>query len=302
DGDETGVLARTALGGQSRFRFDDLAAIVFRINTNTTEADALVQAAIAERRTGRDLLVTADDQPKSVPGTLISLNADGGTFRFGTRDRRFRREKIHAIVFARPATPPPPPLHRLTLLNGDTIDGELLSGDESLLTFTAYGQTVELPVDEIRAVAVRNPRVTYLADLEPIAIDDEGLVHRGWTYRRNRNVGNRPLRLAGRVYPRGLGVHARSSLTYALDGAFDQFAATIGIDDAVGEGGLVAFVVQVDGQERYRSPTLRGAQAPTAIMLDVKGGQTLTLAVAFAGNADIGDWANWADARLIRPQ
>jgi hypothetical protein len=301
DGDDQAILARTILDGQTRLPFSQLAAVVFRpTSAATPAAETALRTALDQRRSGRDLIITTDDRPKSVPGTLLRLASDSGTFRFGARDRRFSYTKIHAIVFARPAVPPPAPLHRVALVGGGAVAGELIAGSESELTLSAYGQTLEVPVKRVLSVNVQNPRVAYLGDMEPADATYEGLVHRAWPHRRNRNVGNGPLRLDGRRYHRGLGMHARSALSYALDGAFDRFAATIGVDDAVGNEGRVRFLVHLDGKQIYESAEMRGGRPPEVIRLDVTGGQTLTLAVAFAGNADVGDWADWADARLIR--
>src|SRR4051794_39029172 len=55
-----------------------------------------------------------------------------------------------------------------------------------------------------------------------------------------------PIRLNGTAYTKGLGVHARSELRYALGASCSLFSAVVGIDDEVGANGSVAFQVWSD--------------------------------------------------------
>jgi beta-galactosidase len=119
-------------------------------------------------------------------------------------------------------------------------------------------------------------------------------------YRTDRSQGGRPLRLGGRTFTRGLGVHARSVLTYALGGSYTTFAATIGIDSEVGNGGSVVFRVVGDERTLYESPVMRGGDAPVPVSVDLAGVLLLRLEALEAENANIADHANWAEARLLK--
>ena len=58
--------------------------------------------------------------------------------------------------------------------------------------------------------------------------------------------------------------------------------------------------VFADAEERYRSPIVRGGEAPLAISVDVSGAQRLSLVVDHADRGDQLDRADWLDARLIK--
>jgi hypothetical protein len=140
---------------------------------------------------------------------------------------------------------------------------------------------------------------TYLSDLTPTDVSN------GWgPYERDRANGEQgaadggQLTIRGNVYPKGIGTHAPSSLTYALGGAYSRFQSFIGIDDAAGQQGSVIFSVVADGTTVYTSPLLTRASAVQFIDLSVTGVQYLRLVANPSGDAGW-DWADWADAKLL---
>ncbi len=108
----------------------------------------------------------------------------------------------------------------------------------------------------------------------------------------------RKLTLAGRTYAKGVGVHASSALTYDLRKSYAHFTADVGVDDEVGAAGSVVFEVWADGVRRWTSPRLTGSSATSKVSLSLTGVTTLKLVVTDAGNGNVADHADWADARL----
>jgi hypothetical protein len=106
--------------------------------------------------------------------------------------------------------------------------------------------------------------------------------------------------LNGKTYAKGLGVHANSDLSFALNGQYKQFISDIGVDDEVANNGSVDFQIYVDGQLKYDSNTMTGATATkTTPTIDLTNAQTLRLVVTDAGNGNNSDHADWASARVI---
>ena len=97
------------------------------------------------------------------------------------------------------------------------------------------------------------------------------------------------------------GVQARTVVEFQLGRAYDKFAATIGIDDAVRPRGSVVFRVESGSRVLFESGTVTGRDAPRNVTIDVADIDTLTLVVDFADGIDLSDHANWCDARLIKP-
>ncbi|WP_412026626.1 NPCBM/NEW2 domain-containing protein [Deinococcus yunweiensis] len=135
----------------------------------------------------------------------------------------------------------------------------------------------------------------------------------GWTSATNgygpaeRNESNggsaagdgRPLTLNGQAYSSGLGVHASSSLTFALDGKCSTFASDIGVDDEVGSSGSVVFQVYADGTKVYDSGTMTGSSSTKSVSVSVAGTKELRLVVTDGGNGASSDHADWANARVL---
>jgi hypothetical protein len=127
----------------------------------------------------------------------------------------------------------------------------------------------------------------------------------GWgPAERNRSNGEnaagdgRTLTLAGRTYASGLGVHAGSTIRYALDGTCTTFAADIGVDDEIPLQGSVVFQVWANGTRLYQSPILGATSATVPISVNLTGRTELILTVTDAGDGPGSDHADWADARL----
>lgn len=286
--------------------FAQLEAVTFHRTTGPTEqAGQLLASARAERQAGQDVLVATDgNEAKAVPGALTRLDPQSSEFLFNNRPRRIETARIFGVVFAAGAQPAAAAQMLLKLRSGDAVPGQPASDalvGRTLRFATSFGRTLDLPLDALASLEIRNPRVVPLSDLEPQSVKTSGLIHEPWPWRRDRSVGNTPMSLAGRRFDRGLGVHARTELVYALDGAYETFAATVGIDDEVRPRGAVEFLVAVDGQSAWTSGVLRGTDRPRPVVVPVAGARTLKLTVDFGPGADLADWADWADARLIRP-
>ena len=59
-----------------------------------------------------------------------------------------------------------------------------------------------------------------------------------------------PLTIGKTDYANGIGAHAVSFIEYPLDGQFDSFEVTVGIDGSTEGRGSVVFRVFVDGKEQ----------------------------------------------------
>jgi hypothetical protein len=188
----------------------------------------------------------------------------------------------------------------------ETGDGERITGEWKRLSATelhlkpAWGAELTLPVQRLTRLTVLNGRLVFLSDLRPAEVQETPYFDRARPFRIDQSQGGRSLRLGGRIYSRGLGVHARSVLTYALAGSYKTFAATIGIDSEVGNGGSVTFRVVGDDRVLHETPVVRGGDAPVPISVDVSGVLLLRLEVHEAEDADIADHADWAEARLLK--
>jgi hypothetical protein len=105
------------------------------------------------------------------------------------------------------------------------------------------------------------------------------------------------LTLNGVTYSKGLGVHAASTVRYALT-TCSTFAADIGVDDEVGATGSVVLQVWGDTTLLYDSGVMTGTSPTKSIVVDVTGRTQLGLTVTDGGDGVNNDHADWAIARI----
>lgn len=111
-----------------------------------------------------------------------------------------------------------------------------------------------------------------------------------------------PITINGVVFPKGLGVHAYSELTYNIRGIYAVFETYIGVDDetdAACNEAAVQFEVYLDGNIAYQSPVMRKDDDTLFVRLNVIGVQELKLIVNDAGNGTTCDHADWANPTLF---
>lgn len=116
----------------------------------------------------------------------------------------------------------------------------------------------------------------------------------------NRAVSGSVMRIADTYYLFGLGTHAPGNIQYRIPPGFDEFQATVGIDQATAGRGTVSLSVEVEGETRFQSPVLTGLSAPVEIRVPVTGASSLTLRADSTRDGTHFDHVNWASARLIR--
>jgi len=116
---------------------------------------------------------------------------------------------------------------------------------------------------------------------------------------RSKSVDGHPLTVAGKIFERGFGTHAESSLLILLDGKARSFTAKVGIDDEVkGHEPAVEFVLYGDGKKLWSSGIMRLGDTPRPCFVQLTGVQKLELVVTDGGNGEYYDHADWADAKF----
>jgi hypothetical protein len=161
--------------------------------------------------------------------------------------------------------------------------------------------TLVLDVGQISRVQVVGGRVQYLSQLAPVQVNEKTILAPPQPYRMDQSCQGDALRIGNRRYPWGIGVHADSELTFAIDGRFNEFRADVGLAARDEPRGSVIFSVIGDGKELYRSPLVAAdRREPLEVKADIKGVKKLTLKVTHGDDLDLGDAANWCAARVLR--
>lgn len=151
----------------------------------------------------------------------------------------------------------------------------------------------------------------YLSDLPWLQASNGAWGGRYPPVMRDRSAGDHPITLHGAAYPKGLGMHAFSEVSYYVGGAYATFSADVGVDDDAGVSdafygstdlvaGTVVFQVWADGQKLFDRGVMTRDAPARHVDVPITGREVLTLVVADGGDGTYHDHADWADTRVER--
>ncbi len=273
----------------------------------TARMEAPVEGDRLVRWTGRDV--------DPIDGAVESFEADGIRFdanALGSRSFAWSEvAELFVEVFEedlRDAEEAALPV-AVDLVDGSRLQGGLaeLAPEGCLLEIA--GTRTRLPWSVVQELFVDDGSLTYLSAL-PKGVevgrgapfgDEFGMV---WNHALDACVTGAPLRSGGRTYRRGIGMHAPTSVTWALEGDYAFLRASVGIDDSsllhpAEARGSVLFRVRLDGEIAWESGVLRGGDTPQAVpALELAGKRELTLEVDPVDDFR-GDRANWLRVLLV---
>lgn len=225
---------------------------------------------------------------------------------------KFAWSRLRGVVCYRTAYKPFDKLEAIcTLRDGSVMRGVMKAWGENKLTLehTVLKKDITLEENSLISVTMRNGRYAYLSDMDfaetpserPYYLPSE-FKYEDYLFkaRRDQAQGGGALSIRGKVYAKGLGVHAISKITYSLNRGYSRFIADVGVDDSAGDLGSVEFKVYADGKLIWESGVLRRTTGVKTIDVEVLNVSKITLEVTAADNADIHDRANWANAKVVR--
>src|SRR5262245_56439555 len=249
------------------------------------------------------LVLSKDGGLAEVSGRLQSVSDTSLKIVYEGQERSIKLERVQALVLAaHPATRAwKGPYQVFRLASGDTLSAAWLAlGEKACQLKTAWGRDIDIPREAVVEVTGRNTKMVNVSELTPLAVEQVPWFDRLMPYVRDKSWNNRPLKIDGKTYNRGLAVHSRCVLTYDLGGEFAVFRALLGFDEEAGERGRVVCRVSVDGRELFAKPDFRSSEKPIPVEVAIKGAKQLRLEVDFGEDEDVGDRIIWANARLYR--
>ena len=120
------------------------------------------------------------------------------------------------------------------------------------------------------AVAADAPQDNPPAETNWLSTLNLSGVEQGWgEAHSDRSVNNEKLTVAGRVFERGIGTHANSSIPLELDGNALVLSGWAGLDDETDGRGSVVFQIQADGKELWNSGLMKSKAAAKEFSLAV---------------------------------
>lgn len=302
------VVAFTPEAGSAEIsaKLSDLAVVWLAAPNGEADPALLRRRLLGEKRKQDTVALRNGDV---IEGTLGDLDKDGLHVEVDGKDTLVERSKVAYVALSTELASnhrPRGPYARLTLADGSRLALTSAKADETTVTGrTLFGANLRLPVAQVAGLDVLQGRAVALSELKPKAFRhtpwSEGLT---WPCATDTSVGGHDLRLGGGTYDRGLGMHCKSEVTFALGGAYQRFEALVGLDDHEGREGVVRVRVLVDGKPADlgwdRDLTVRdGAKA---LSVRVAGAEEITLVVerGRGGWWDQQGHVNWVDARLVK--
>lgn len=291
--------------GEFALSLDRVQGILFRPPSDAARRDGWLAQLQADAPNADRLLLANGDV---LSGNLAGLNAEGVTFQTGGIDLpAIPLDRVAAIGLRSPPTNTPTKkpgeATKLTAWIGFTDGSRLLATRLQLeagrVEAAAAGHSFSARAARLCWIQPLGGRVTYLSDLTPAGYKHVPFLTLPWPYHADANVLGRPLRVREQWYAKGLGMHSRSRLTYALGQGYSEFAAEVALDAAAGSQGSAVCLVFEGRELKYRSPLLRAGDPPQAVRVPLAGGESLTLVVDFGERGDVQDHVNWLNARLI---
>ncbi|MEM0897964.1 MAG: NPCBM/NEW2 domain-containing protein [Verrucomicrobiota bacterium] len=210
------------------------------------------------------------------------------------------RTQIHGIVLVTPWRKKgnSPPYH-VNLTDGSRIVGSSIWKESSeLVVGVAPGVELRPAWSSVTRIGIQSPRLAYLSDLDPKLVKAKPILSLSREWARDRSVTFGAMAIKGAVYEKGIGMAAGSRLDFDCSD-FDRFIGSVGIDLSAGGRGDCIFVARIDGEEIFRK-RVRGDAAAFPLNLTLNGARTLSLIVEPGVNLDLSDYANWANASLVK--
>jgi hypothetical protein len=298
---DTALEARPYVLGEVSIPLDSLLGLVLNPPAEPEALEDLLRKVREEKRSSEVLWLVNGDR---LTGGFLGLSPRTISFQPAAEAVEVERAQVVALGFDPSLISYPRPKGEyleLTLADGSRLgvkDARVEKGH--LLATTRFGAPIRVSIGELARVHVRGESVAYLSDRPADADEYVAYVGPPRRYRRDSAIDGHPLRLSVQLYDHGLGTQSRTLLAYRLRPGDRRFQATVGIDDRAGPLGSVVFRIRADGEDRFVSPSMSARDTPKEIDVDVSGAKLLILVTEFGERGDIRDFADWAEARLIR--
>jgi hypothetical protein len=241
-----------------------------------------------------------------VPSRVQGIHGESLVLQFNGENRKIALSKVAGIALAseREAAEADRTFHQIVeTYGGIKIPAQLSSLDANATKLrTLWGEALTLKTDDLTGVSVKYGKAISLTELKPTHVKQVPFFDRMIRYRVNESLSGGPILLRDGKHSRGISVHSKTVLRYAIGGRFQRFRAKVGFQLPEGELGDAQVRVLGDEKTLFNRHSLRGDGPIVPLDLDVKGVSTLTLVVDFGRREDVGDRVVWADPTLIRTE
>jgi hypothetical protein len=124
-----------------------------------------------------------------------------------------------------------------------------------------------------------------------------------WPARFDTSVDGSAMQFGGRTFRHGIGVHAYSRLTFAIEPGWARFRTQYAIDQQSDTPRPLADVtvrIRLDGKTVYEHPHVRAGVMSNVVALELNGAKQLTLEADYGDSADVQAHLDWIEPALLR--
>jgi hypothetical protein len=253
----------------------------------------------AGEKTASDRLVLARDGKRlSLDGVVGKVGAEKVLFTLDGEELPINRSRVKAIYFAHKPSDDKP-----AAIIGDR-SGNLWAAAEwrwkdGVSLRSPAGFELSIPAGDLAHIDLAAGRIAYLSDFAPTLMQHTPGFDHPWPPIKDRGPHGLPLELDGRKFSKGLTLHSRTVMEFALNSEHRRFKAVVGIPTASGPSGDAEARIVVDGKVVW-SQRVRAGEKPIRIDVPLQSIKTLRLEVDFGRNLDLGDHVAFADAKVVK--
>ena len=260
-----------------------------------------------------------DESPKQDVITLANGDRATGVFT-GVADQKVTvqadngpvtvpLENVKRIAFAQtPASADFSKSFRIRLTDGTifTVADATMENDQAKLTLKGKTPTVvTVPLNTMLCIEQNNGPIAWLSSQVPTeSVQTPYLAGAAtWPAKFDRAVDGSPLSFGGRTYDRGIGVHAYSRLTFALDPQWTAFRTQYAIDwqrDQPRKYADVTVRIKLDDKVVHEAKHVPEGAISNLVQLELKGAKTLTLECDYGDAGDTQAHLDWLQPALLR--
>lgn len=257
---------------------------------------------------GSDLIaVSRQGERRRARGVVRGLSSEGVHFSADGRETEVPWDRVDWLVLSGAGGQEQPAVHGVELTDGSVLPATDLRLEGSTLHAEGPGGRFRVSAGRLRRMDIASDRYLYLSQLEPSRVQTEPFLDVVWRPRMDECVAGGAIRLGGRRFSRGIGMHTRTAMSFKLSGSYRTLHATVGVDDRAGPRGHVIFRVLTDGGAAgnrrvvLETEPQTGADEPLRVEADISGAAHVTLLAEFGSPVDpSGNLADWAEVRVVR--
>ena len=289
-----------------------------RFGKQSDAGDAWV--SMLQRNRSKDLLVLPKKKKAGeldpTTGVVGKIGVESLAFVLGGDEIPVKRTRVYGVIYAR--KPVAPTGGFVVEASGDRIaasDVKWNAADSVLEVQAAGGMSIPVRSQYLNRIDCSGGKIRYLDEMKPVFHDfasvlPDELYKKIFRYRVNETMDGQPLRLGGKTYARGLWIHSKTTLRYALDGQYSRFETIAGIDDDISRRDKTKARLTIKADQRVLfDEDVWITDKPRPLKLDITDAQTLEIVVGFGEQSDDGspplhaalqDWVDLADAKVLK--